>query len=704
MLFKEPKKFGKIQKVLKSTAAADDRSSPTFFEELTCVGYNPENNDLMAVVQIKQIEGYGGGPCGGGTQEYVRFFVDYERNGTWINEGVVSFIAYDLPLIERLSYVVKLRLDPKKQTCCNKEPVLPRVRAILQSQEAPPEDDPDFQPDFGNVVEANIQIAPVKNFWCFLEAVLVDQGIKIKEDVILDIEKVFPPKWIPEIPKEPELPDIPFPPPPPPPPFFKKVYGKKVEDARIGFKMTKQVLKETKTFAMEEAKLKFETYGLKVADIVNFIIESEFNTKYEEVKCLGLNRDLNMLYAGILVKLPYGYMGNLCEKGSREYVAFYMDFGDGWEYKGTSSVGVHDIPEIPADGLWYNVSLPVELSKYQKAACESGIAKVRAILSWEAPPPPNDPNYIATWGDWEECHVEIKPLPPGVPEGEMVPFIEHLGGIRVSQINGMGYADDEGLDRPFGGIIELRGLVTEAPNYSETSEQQLRYRIMVKRPSSMFFQASLEKFKVDVTKYNGMPIQYDILQEPNDQGWLDYLPDWAPPTIINVSGPVLGRFRVAEDGLHEVYIEVYDPNDDRTLQSNIVRFMVDVTPPEADVEITSGNGNCGRFPRGTTIDGSFYMKDTHCRMLRLTVTPSGPANNEKPKIYGIDNLNQLTYPTDLSCPVTAGTWELDTANMNPCGYNIRIEAWDRTIINSLPDAHLGYKTVDIEGFCLTAPD
>src|SRR5215831_6283364 len=47
----------------------------TFYEELGCVGFQPQFNRLEAVVFVKQPSGYGGGLCSKGTQEYVRFFL-----------------------------------------------------------------------------------------------------------------------------------------------------------------------------------------------------------------------------------------------------------------------------------------------------------------------------------------------------------------------------------------------------------------------------------------------------------------------------------------------------------------------------------------------------------------------------------------------------------------------------------------------------
>jgi galactose oxidase-like protein len=47
----------------------------TAFEELCCIGYNPERGELEAVITIKLESGYGGGLCSEGTFEYVGFWL-----------------------------------------------------------------------------------------------------------------------------------------------------------------------------------------------------------------------------------------------------------------------------------------------------------------------------------------------------------------------------------------------------------------------------------------------------------------------------------------------------------------------------------------------------------------------------------------------------------------------------------------------------
>src|SRR2546429_2310074 len=51
----------------------------------------------------------------------------------------------------------------------------------------------------------------------------------------------------------------------------------------------------------------------------------------------------------LTIKRPNGYSGGLCTAGSQEYVAFWVDWGSGWSYAGTTSVSVHDIGGVRSE-------------------------------------------------------------------------------------------------------------------------------------------------------------------------------------------------------------------------------------------------------------------------------------------------------------------------------------------------------------------
>ena len=701
LLLENPNYFGNLSDLKLTDVAAPvvKKVSDTRYEELTCVGYNPESRDLGALVKVKLMSGYSGGPCTDGSKEYVRFYLDY-GDGTWVDEGAVNFDAHDLPFKEDLCYAVRLRLDPKKRSCCDREPVLPKVRAILSWNVEPPPNEPNWAPVWGNRLECDVQIEPRRDFFCNLIDIIGQDVVKkidpsVLEKISTAVSAAEPVQSL-QVAQVAEL---------------KKVYGKAVEDSRIGHKaLYSLAIDPSDLKAFEQAKV-LKSAGLNIASIVEFLKLPKFNTGFEELECVGLDRDASVLHGHVRIKRPSGYSGNLCQSGSREYVAFYLDFGSGWEFMGTTSVGVHDIPQIRKGGLCYLATLPVSLTEHQMKWCETGKAKIRGILSWNVPPTPNDPDYVAHWGDWEECCIEIRPLPKDTVPGKLVPIIESIGSMPVSLINASGYANGTNSvnltanDSPFNGNILITGIIANQVNSSDPMVPQLRYRLMVKEPSSATAQPWTKTFEIFTTKISGgipQP-QTAVTQTPNMDGWVDYHPDFMIPDIISVDRNVLGIFRPSEEGLHEIYLQVDNPSSPFHISSATHRFQVDMKAPDVDVEITSGAGNCGNFIKGDIIEGTFSMADDHCLSLSLSVTPADELNGASVEIGAPGGPSSLSYPSSLSGTGTGGNqgWRLDTGLMNPCGYNIRIVGEDRTIVNS---AVIGHISVDIEGFCLGAPE
>jgi len=559
---------------------------------------------------------------------------------------------------------------------------LPRVRAILSWNLEPPAGQPDWLPPWGNHLEADIQIAPRNDIWCWLLKHLDDLQIAIDPAKLKKLSELpLVAQVQPMVAAKPALAEL------------VEAYGDQVEASRFAYDVVHALSLENSPAMLAKSVSVLEAAGVNVAEAINFFLVPNFNTTYEEVKCVGLNRDLSVLHAGIQIKRSTGYSGGLCTPGSQEYVAFYMDFGGGWDYMGTAAVRVHDIPGIPADGLWYNAALPVSLTAHQKAWCQTGKARVRAILSWNVAPPPNTPGHVAHWGDWQEAYVEVRPLPPGVVAGELVPYIQTVGGMPIGYIDASGYANGTapdgltGIDSPFDGKIEVTGLLFNAPEMPP-----VRYRVMVWAPSTGSYQPCIREFDTFRTVLvGGLPVDLPLTQTPNASGWLDYYP--------TVYEDLLGVYVPAEKGLHRVKLQMEDPVTSLIVDSNVVAFMVDKGAPTVDVEITSGTGNCGVFSQGDVLAGTFSITDEHCYSVSLSVTPADEANGTAPIIVGSGGKSSLVYKAGLTCPTTSGTWQLDTAIMDPCGYNIRIHGEDRTIVDS---RWFGRERWDIEGFCLMA--
>ncbi len=151
------------------------------------------------------------------------------------------------------------------------------------------------------------------------------------------------------------------------------------------------------------------------------VFPMKHNAKYEELRCVGFYPETNLIEAIIDVKLPYGYRGNLCATGSFEYVRFFIDWNGDGDFKdpdedvGIASVNVHDIPGEPkaclktVQPLSYAVSVKVQ-PKGQPCT-KPYMVKVRAILSWDLPPTPGNPNFSPVWGNVIERWIQIRPAP-----------------------------------------------------------------------------------------------------------------------------------------------------------------------------------------------------------------------------------------------------------------------------------------------------
>ena len=677
----------------------------TTYEELLCVGYHPEADLLTGIVEVKQGNGYSGGPCTDGSQEYVRFYVDYGDG--WVDHGVTAFTAHDLGFSEDLCYAVSIELDPKRRSCCDRDPILPRVRAILSWNVEPPADMPNWNPVWGNRLDANIQIEPSGAFVCSFDSVFEAGVLQVNPEIAKQLQGV--------------LTDAPQPL-KPAPDFLKIMEQAKAEDDELLmfrqiFPMVAKLAADKTDFQAFEA---LQPLDIDLSPFDDFVAKPSFNTTYEELHCVGLDRDLNLLHGIVQIKRPSGFSGDLCTEGSKEYIAFYIDFDDGagWQYQGTTSVDVHDISDIPKGGLWYQAFLPVDLEEHRQVWCKTGRARIRGILSWGTPPPANDADHIAVWGDREDCWIEIKPLPKGVVEGKVTAVLETIGNMPVDQIDAMGFANGNGVGNvpsganqsPFGGRINLAGRIA----FPTTTN--LEYRVLVQAPGDPMPQPWTNSFNVSVTTITaGSFTTATQTQTAGADGWFSYIPIQTPTLFRSVAGDLLGQFFATKQALHSVIVEFRDAATKSVLDSSTPEaFFVDNTIPDVSVDITTpdanGNTDCGIFTIGTTIEGTFSMTDVHSNAMSLVVTPAGPATGGELTIVKVPPVglpapaptgnarNALTFAAgSLPTAGASGTWSLNTDDMDQCGYNIRITGVDRTIVDS---ARIGWRRDDIKGFCL----
>ena len=692
----------------------------TKYEAVSCIGYDPDRRLLEATVLVKLPYGYGGDLCSNGSTEFVRFYVD--TGGGWVDAGVAAFNAHDIPndtdcfggRTKPLSYVLTVPYDPPRKVC--KKPNLPNVRAILSWNLMPPPGQPNWNPPWGNIHDCHIQLRPLDRTHFHLAELLKEELLELKPDFELPFEVPveLDPNWPwpdpgpgpgPPGPGPDPAPDfaLPWSKPVPQPAFeplqfaeLARMYAKapkgksgeqagagKIGPERFGLPALQPLL-ETQAFDLEEAKYlaaEWKAVGLDLSKAVAALADTEANTNYEELECVGLDYNLERVVGTFRVKLPYGFGGNLCGPGSTEYVAFWADWDDDckWTYVGTAKVNLHDLP-VPKEGLCYCATLPVDLDKLRRRCEEPKVVRIRAVLSWAVPPSTTDPDELKYYGNRIDTHVQIRPGKPiGTPEAR----IAIIGGIPTGKIDaGTGLTtpsaffalnglppDGAGRPCPFAGIVTIQG-----PTFVG-----YRYRVSYRKVGASTWVPAADSFwTVDGTG------TVFTLQTADGAGFFPYLPYW-----LNIAS-LLARWGSSGDDLYDVRLELADSSN-MVLDVATHRVQLDNTPPAVDVQITGIGGNCGKFAPGTPVLGTFVARDLYFGSWSLRTSPQPPA------------------PVAASAPVpTAGSgqtppapgspWSLVTTGMTPCGYTITVTAVDRAIVNS---AWVGNWSSFAQGFCVT---
>lgn len=665
----------------------------THYEELSCVGYHPAKQTLEATIVVKTASGYGGTLCQAGSIEYVRFFLDY-GNG-WVDVGMAGVRVHDIPTMtdcsgsptKPLLYAATLKINPHGNVC--RHPVLPKVRAILSWQWAPPVGNAGWLPPWGNVLDSHIQIQPLS--WSLASLFEVaNEGLTTK----LKLPTLFEPVKLHPIP----LPD--------PAPLtlteLKARYSEKIASHVAAVEPHRFGLPELHSLAgpgafssdlLSASTAAWKGIGLDLSAALAELSKTQANVSYEQLECLGLDENFEQLVATFRIKRPAGYSGDLCHLGSDEYVAFWADWDNTchWTYLGTVAVKVHDIATIPPQGLTYAAMLPVDLSHHRRGCEHPKIGRIRAVLSWTVPPSTSHPDALLYWGNRLDAHVLINPGELYDPNNP-VAKIRNIGGIPVENIETSSTgltqagpvvfahypgstADGWGLGRqcPFGGTIQIEALFY--PGYF--------YRLRLRKMGDIG---------------TGIPIDSDFYVERSDigfdhqvslpGGWFKYLDPTQEFTRT------IGVWQSSGNDQWEILLEIATaPSQlDVVSTSSWLRIRLDNTAPlpppslspTLDIHIDA-NGDCKDFNEGDTITGTFIADDTYFGGWSLSTEPntaqiSSNAPHSNPFLLGT---------THAPGPVGHG-WSLNTdspIHMKPCGYVVRLDVWDRSIVNSYPGSH-----------------
>jgi hypothetical protein len=722
LLLKNPNYFGSFPDL--KIAPVKPMSTNTKYEELRCVAFHPESDLLEAIVNIKLSKGYKGNLCSHGSFEYVRFYIDWDGDGDFSDPsedvGLGAVNVHDIPDTKQtcvdqtkpLSYAVRVKIDPKKKKC--NVPNLVKVRAILSWNIPPPAGNPNYPPPWGNVQEKWIQIEPQSGGLLLKDVLDLAKVAELKD---LNIKAEMLNQNMPILEKNTvAVADL------------KEIYqDKNIPPHRFNFSEVAEAAEKIKLNPTIKVQYQLDPKYSSILESINLVLAEKSNTRYEELKCVGLDYDLDTLVATLTVKLPNGYSGSLCTGGSQEYVGFWAYVHDQieqmcyWKFLGTSIVNVHDIKDMPTGGLQYAVYLPVDFSSYRNGCSKPKILKIRAILSWQTPPPSNNPYYEPVWGNRVDSLIQIKPGVTVQP-GERKPFLWAAGGMAVESISGNtytvipstlgpGYANGvsigggfEALESPFGGTIRISGTITNAPN-NPAEADKLRYKVQYKKLGEAFWHDITNKFRIWI-RVDGVPSGF-IDQTADSDGYYKYQKDLNAPIIREVQDDVLAWWRtpVTEgeggDGLYEVRVLLKQPGaivpgcPPDNICSNRVKVVIDNTPPNGVVTLDSGP--CEEFKPGSIITGRFRATDQHIWKYRLSVLPYSPPPGQFTHIPVAEDYPALPAPGVPGITPPNGTYSLNTSGMKPCGYIVYLHIWDRTIVNNYLQGNRKSSSV---GFCL----
>lgn len=682
----------------------------TYWEELTCLGYYPELSELEAVVSIKRPTGYCGGLCANGSTEYVRFFVDWKDGKGFQDAGMADFKAYDISDAppgpqHPLHYLAKMALDVTTHQDYCLHAVLPKVRAVLSWNTAP-SSDPFEMPLFGNELEADIQLEtkvlkPIST--------ILDKGTGLgyvvaklaTAETETDLETAVP--RVALIDKS-----------------LLQAYRKaKVPDQRTLYSIAAPMLSTAKATAFQEAVMAdvnvLKEMNVNLEKVMGEIQSTQANISFEELACLGLNSHTDTLGAVIHVKKPCGYNGDLCKWGSKEHVAFWIDWNnDGnFTYLDTVSIRVHDISSIPAEGLYYAVELPIDPTAYLEDCRHPNIVKVRSVLSWSSKPSDTDPDDLNTWGNRMDALVQIRPGKRLKPT-ELGYRLDYIGNVLVTNINVLANPStihDTYHNRPWGGKVNFRGKF-----FNSEAAESVFFRMEYEDsniPGSWVPVNTQHTFVLLSTDVNGdLVASLKPVNSADYGGWFPYLADYVtdPYHPVDIASNVLAYWNTgALEGEFKVRLSYYHKNTPlNVIHSNPITITLDntffgvnpdfgsVVDPAYTLDIVIDGGDCKTYPETSTVQGHLRVVDQYFGKWLLNVQPSShvtgspvftPAGGER-------EVSSLIDEGD-----TNAAWSLSLSNLDPCGYTVRLRGVKRTIFNS--ETNIFHHMDKYVGFCVT---
>lgn len=691
LLLQNPNYFGNVEG--SQFKAVFPLQANTIYESLGCVGYQPQTERLEAVVYVNEPSGYGGGLCGPGTVEYVRFYASWDNGGSWTDLGLSALNVWDVPKgtegRKRLEYAVTLRRAFNRRICFSPQIVL--VRAILSWNAVPPPNTPNHIPVWGDIHNTNILVEP-RRFW-FVKDVLKASDLQLKPEIAAIVSEDAEIKVDPKPLSLPELAHL---------YRGKEVPLKRFAHAHLAAYQESAGL--TALLMQPKAPNFLAAIGIDLKDIDwdDLFDVGDGNTSYETLECIGYDPNDDSLAGVIRLHQPNGFSGGPCTDGSREHVTFWADLNANGNFEtclGTASVRVYDIQKIPRDGLEVAVHLPADLLRH-RIPCTEGprIIPIRAILSWATPMPCATPNATPVWGNRLETLVHVR---PGRRIGDdLEPLLSSIGGIPVGNIDGDGFAQNAVAvttgayfnDAPFGGRINLAGKIVNGNGGT-------RYRVMIREHNiGSFVPLGLEPTGIMLTVVT-TPGPITTPTTIHAVGGYYAYQDYSSNHYVEGNILAIWQTGALEHGKkYDLRIDIKDPGNPLVdIQSNVETVEIDNGVPTLTLDFTTLAGDCAHFGEGAVFTGNFSVNDPHFGGFSFEILPPIPANGVLPSpASGASTYLGGAIPD----PGISSTFTLNTAGMKACGYALVLHATDRTNVNSGQTHNYNKDSV---GFCLGNP-
>jgi hypothetical protein len=143
------------------------------------------------------------------------------------------------------------------------------------------------------------------------------------------------------------------------------------------------------------------------------VLKIQEDTTFECISRISYDPERERLCTTIDIKQATGYSGDAFIHGSQEFVRFYLSYDGGskWLDQGMRSLSVFD-SHLPRP-LVQRVTL--EIIPQQELCSEEFVPKIRAILSWNSPPPAGAPNWTPVWGNVVESDFQIEGSQVDIP-------------------------------------------------------------------------------------------------------------------------------------------------------------------------------------------------------------------------------------------------------------------------------------------------